>query len=410
MTYDAIVVGARCAGSPTAMLLARQGYRVLLVDRASFPSDTMSTLVIHAPGVAALRRWGLLDDLVSTGCPVVGPYSFDFGPVVISGRPHPHDGVGDAYAPRRTVLDKLLVDAAAAAGVEVRERFTVEEVVADDGVVTGIRGHGDGGRSVVERARVVVGADGWNSRVARAVGAEQYHQKPVLEHAFYTFWSGLPIGAFATFLRGDRGMAAIPTHDGLTLVLVGCPFAQAGAFRADVEASYWAALDRAPELAERVRAATREERFVGGGVPNFFRTPFGPGWALVGDAAYTKDPVTAQGISDAFRSAEWCAGALDDAFAGRRPFAQAMAAYQQARDAHALPIYDFTTQLATLEPPPPEMQELIGAMAGNQAAMDGFVSVVAGTLSPAVFFDPADLASMMGPAPAVAAPAGDSGP
>src|SRR5215510_1804477 len=119
--YDAIVVGARCAGSPTAMLLARQGYRVLVVDRASFPSDTVSTHVIHAPGVAALHRWGLLDRLVATGCPPIERYAFDFGPVTVAGRPPASEGISTAYAPRRTVLDKLLVDAADEAGAEIRE-------------------------------------------------------------------------------------------------------------------------------------------------------------------------------------------------------------------------------------------------------------------------------------------------
>jgi len=137
-----------------------------------------------------------------------------------------------------------------------------------------------------------------------------------------------------------------------------------------------------------VRAATREDRFAGGAVPNFFRTPFGPGWALVGDAGYTKDPITAQGISDAFRDAELCSSALDDALAGRRSYEDAMSAYQQARDARALPIYDFTTQLATLEAPPPEVQRMLGAVHGNREAMDAFVSITAGTMSPVEFFDP----------------------
>ena len=393
--YDAIVVGARCAGSPTAMLLARSGYRVLLVDKATFPSDTMSTLVIHAPGVAALRRWGLLDEVVATGCPPIETYSFDFGPFVIAGTPRPHDGVATAYAPRRTVLDKILVDAAASAGAEVREAFTVEEIVVEHGVVVGVRGHTANGPPVVERARVVVGADGHNSKVARAVSARRYNEKPVLQSAFYTFWSGLPVDRLITLLRGDRGIAAIPTNDDLTLVLVGCPFAQASAFRADVEGSYLRALDLAPEFAERIRAATQVERFLGGGVPNFFRVPFGPGWALVGDAGYTKDPVTAQGISDAFRGAEACATALDQALSGTRPYAQAMGEYQERRDLDALPIYEFTTQLATLEPPPPEMQQLLGASSGNQAAMDAFVSVMAGTMSPVEFLDPGHVAGIL---------------
>jgi 2-polyprenyl-6-methoxyphenol hydroxylase-like FAD-dependent oxidoreductase len=166
--YDVIVVGARCAGSPLAMLLARHGFRVLVVDRATFPSDTVSTHVIHPPGIAALRRWGLADRVAATGCPPIGRYSFDFGPVALAGAPGSADSP-HAYAPRRTRLDKILVDAAAAAGAEIREGFTVEELLIDDGVVTGVRGHDRGGRAVVERARVVVGADGRNSVVAKEV-------------------------------------------------------------------------------------------------------------------------------------------------------------------------------------------------------------------------------------------------
>jgi 2-polyprenyl-6-methoxyphenol hydroxylase-like FAD-dependent oxidoreductase len=398
-TYDAIVVGARCAGAPAAMLLARQGHKVLLVDRSTFPSDTVSTLVIQPQGVAALERWGLLDEVTATGSPPINQYSFDFGPVVISGRPRPIDGNAIALAPRRTVLDKILVDAAARTGVEVREAFTVEEILIEDGRVVGIRGHADGGAEVVETARVVIGADGHNSRVARAVDAEHYHVKPVLENAFYTYWQDLPVVGMSTFIRGDRGFASIPTNDDLTLLLVGCPFAQAAEFRHDVEGNYFAALAREPALAEQVRRATRVDRFTGGGVPNFFRKPYGPGWVLVGDAGYTKDPITAQGIANAFVDAERVALALGEVWAGDASFAEAMIRYQSERDATALPMYEFTTQLATLEPPPPDMQELIGAMAGNQAAMDAFVSVATGTMSPVEFFAPDNLGRILAPTP-----------
>ena len=393
--FDVIVVGARCAGSPAAMLLARRGYRVLVVDRATFPSDTLSTLVIHATGVAALRRWGLLDRVVATGCPPIDRYVFDFGPVVIDGTPHPVDGNSTAYAPRRTILDKLLLDTAAEAGAEVREDFTVEEVVVDDGVVVGIRGRGPGRTSTVERAAVVVGADGWNSRVAHAVGAERYYDKPVLESIFYSFWSGLTVDGFTTCIRGDRGFAAIPTNDELTLVLAACPFAQASTFRRDVEANYLATLDLVPTFASKLVDAKREERVVGGGVPNFFRTPFGPGWVLVGDAGYTKDPITAQGITDAFGSAEGCADAIHRALSGTDSFDDALTEFHDERDRAALPLYEFTTSLATLEPPPPEMQELLAAIFGNQPAMDAFVSVTGGSLSPTDFFDPGNIAKLV---------------
>jgi flavin-dependent dehydrogenase len=393
--YDAIVVGARCAGSPTAMLLARHGHRVLLVDRATFPSDTLSTLVIHAPGVAALRRWSLLDALAATGCPPIERYVFDFGPVVIDGSPHASDGISTAYAPRRTILDKLLLDAAAEAGAEVREGFLVDEIVVEGGTVVGIRGHGDDGAAIDASARVVIGADGWNSFVARAVGAERYHHKPVLANAFYGYWRGLNVDHLTTILRGDRGVAAIPTHDDLTLVLVGLPYADARAFRHDLQANYLAAFELDPQWAERRCAATLEGRLAGGGVPNFFRQPYGPGWALVGDAGYTKDPITAQGITDAFHSAQWCATALHEAFTGTRSYDEAMRRYHQQRDTSVLPLYEFTTQLATLEPPPPEMQQLLAAIAGNHAAMNAFVSVTAGTLSPAEFFDPQRLDELL---------------
>ena len=396
--YDAIVVGARCAGAPTAMLLARKGYRVLVVDRASFPSDTVSTHVIHSPGIAALNRWGLLDQVTATGCPPVETYSFDFGPFTIKGTPRPCDGMSMGYAPRRTLLDKILVDAAVEAGAEVRERFTVDEIVVEGGVATGIRGRDENGKAVLEQACVVIGADGRNSHVAKAVHPEQYHEKPMLQWSYYTYWSDLPVDGFEIFIRPDRGWAAVGTNDGLTMLVVGWPYAESTAYKADVEANYLKTLQLAPEFADRVRRATRQERFAGGSVPNFFRKPFGPGWALVGDAGYNKDPITAQGISDAFVDAERCSTALDDSFAGRRSYDEAMSAYHRTRDDHALPIYEFTTQLATLELPPPEMQQLLGAVSGNQQAMDSFAGITAGTVSPIEFFDPDHIGRIIGAA------------
>ena len=402
-TYDAIVIGARCAGSPTAMLLAQKGYRVLVVDRASFPSDTVSTHMIHAPGVAALRRWGLLDRIVASGCPPVDLYSFDFGPFTIAGRPRPFEGVSAGYAPRRTILDKVLVDAAVAAGAELRERFTVEEVLVEDGAIVGVRGHAAGGATVTERARVVIGADGRNSLVARAVRPEQYHEKPQLLWGYYTYFEGVPVGGFETVIRPYRGWGAVPTNDGLTMVVVGWPQAEATAYKADVEGNFYRTLELAPEFAERVRGGTRVARFTGGGVPNFFRRPYGPGWALVGDAGYLRDPVTAQGMTDAFRDAELCSAALDESLEGRRPFEEAMAAYQRARDARVMGIYELTTEIAKGEPPPPEMQAVLGAVAGNPAAMDAWASMIAGTMAPEEFFDPAHLGPIMGAAAAAQA-------
>lgn len=394
--YDVIVVGARCAGSPTAMLLARQGHRVLLVDRATFPSDTLSTHAIHAPGVAALRRWGLLDAVTATGCPPLQTYRFDFGPFTVEGTPPPVGGGSAGRAPRRYLLDEILVGAAAAAGAEVREHFSVHDLVVEDGVVVGIRGSDREGREVVERARVVVGADGRNSRVARGVGAEEYATTPRLVYGYYTYWQDLPIDGFTAVIRPGRAWGAFPTNDGLTLVVVGWPYTEAAAYKSDVERNYLATFELAPWFADLVRGATRVAPFLGGAVPGYFRTPYGPGWALVGDAGYTKDPVTAQGISDAFRDAELCAGALDDALAGRQEFTRAMAGYQAARDAHARPIYEFTNQLAAMVPPTPEMASLLAAVARTPGAGDRFAGVVAGTVSPADFFAPESVGRILG--------------
>jgi 2-polyprenyl-6-methoxyphenol hydroxylase-like FAD-dependent oxidoreductase len=398
--YDAIVVGARCAGAPTAMLLAGKGYRVLLVDRATFPSDTVSTHLIHPPGVAALDRWGVLERVVETGCPPIDTYDFDFGPFTISGRPGAPEAPA-AYAPRRTMLDVLLVDAAREAGAEVREQFTVESLVFDDGRVVGLRGHEKGGRTVTEQGRVLVGADGRYSLVADAVRAEEYHRKPKLLAGYYSYWNGLPLeGRCGNWIRPNRGFAAWPTNDGLTLVIAGWPYREFEANRNDVETHFQATVDLAPDFAERLRAAKREERFVGGAVRGFFRRPYGPGWALVGDAGYNKDFITAQGINDAFRDAELCANALDQALSGARGFEDALAGYQATRDAHVGAIYELTAEFASLEPPPPELQQVLAAVHGNQAAMDDFARVVAGMLSPAEFFSEENVGQITAGAPA----------
>ena len=241
--FDVIVMGARCAGSPTAMLLARKGYRVLAVDRASFPSDTVSTHLVHPRAVNALARWGLLDRLVATGCPPIHTYAFDFGAFTIAGAPGT-DRDAVAYCPRRTILDKLLVDAAAEAGADIREGFTVEDLLTEHGCVVGIKGHSKGGETVSERARLVVGADGRHSLIAEAVRPDQYNEKPPLLAGYYTYWSGLPTdGRFDTYIRARRGFAVAPTHDGLTLTVGGWPYAEFEANKKDVEANFLAMFD-----------------------------------------------------------------------------------------------------------------------------------------------------------------------
>jgi len=389
MNYDVIVIGARTAGSPTAMLLARHGYRVLAVDRAHFPSDTLSTHVLHAPGVAALQRWGLLDEVLESGCPAITGYRLDFGPVIISGTTQPVEGITTAYAPRRSVLDAILVAGARQAGVEVREDYNVEEVLVEDGRVVGIRRGQD-----ADRARIVIGADGRHSLVAKVVHAVDYNTKPRLQYSYYTYFSGLPTDWFETFVRPDRGFACAPTNDGLTMVVAGWPYPEAQAYKADVEGNFFQTLQLAPAFADRVAKAKREAPFLGGAVPGWFRKPYGEGWALVGDAGYNKDPITAQGITDAFLDAERCTDAIHRWLGDGRPFDQVMGAWHQERDAKDIPIYEFTAQLATLQAPPPEMQQLLAAVHGNQQAMDAFVSVISGAVSPADYFSQENIGSI----------------
>ncbi len=185
--YDAIVVGARCAGASLAMLLARKGYRALLVDRAIFPSDhTMSTHLVWQNGANRLRKWGLLDKVAASNCPPMSSFMIDFGAFSLDGEPPSADGQKYAFAPRRFVLDKILVDAAAEAGVEVREGFSVRELEGEGDRVTGIAGTGKTGSTVREAARIVIGADGMNSIVARAVQASEYNVKPRLQGTYFT--------------------------------------------------------------------------------------------------------------------------------------------------------------------------------------------------------------------------------
>lgn len=387
--YDIVVVGARCAGSPTAMLLARKGYRVLLVDKAAFPSDTISTHFIHAPGVARLKRWGLLEKVVASNCPPVRSYRFDLGAFSLTGSPPPVDGVATAYGPRRTVLDKILVDAAVEAGAELRENFTIEEVCFEGNRAAGIRGRSRSGTSVTENARFVIGADGLHSSIARLVGAAIGQEKPTVACCYYVYSSGVSVECVELYPRDRRFIAVFPTNDDLVCTVMEWPKEEFHLVRRDLEGYYLKTLELAPGLAERLRGGKRAGRFRGtGNLPNFFRKPYGPGWALVGDAGHHKDPNGAHGISDAFRDAELLADAIDSGFSGRQPLMEALTQYEHQRNESALPAFELNFQFATLQPPPPEMQALFGALRANQLEADRFIGAMVGTVPIPEFFAP----------------------
>ena len=386
------------------MLLARMGHRVLLVDRATFPSDTISTHFIWPPGVACLNRWGLLDRLRASGCPPVYKLGIEPGPFLLVGSPPPSDGIAEMYGPRRTVLDKILIDGAVESGVEVREGFTVSALTSKDGRVTGIRGHGRNSSEVEMSAKIVIGADGRNSFVAKAVEAEEYNVRPVVNCCYYSYWRNVPPHLATIRLLPRRFLVTTPTNDGLTLVIAMFPIAEFETIKTDIDRQFMAAIDLAPELAELLRAGERVGHYFGtGDIPNFFRKPFGDGWALAGDAGYHKDACTAQGISDAFRSSEWLADAIHAGLSGVRQMDEALAEYQRIRDEHFMPMYDLTSGLAEFEPPPPEAQALHQALRGNQAETDRFFGTIAGTVPIPEFFAPENVGRIVSQAKAAGA-------
>jgi 2-polyprenyl-6-methoxyphenol hydroxylase-like FAD-dependent oxidoreductase len=335
--HDAIVIGARCAGAATAMLLARAGFDVLLVDRARFPSEIPHGHFIHRHGPGRLSRWGLLDRVLATGCPAVSSLTLDFGDFPLAGRDLVVDGVPVGLGPRRAALDKVLVDAAVEAGVELRERFVVDDLSFEDERVTGIRGRAvDGGAPVSETARFVVGADGRNSGVAKRVEAPAYEAVPTLTCWYFSYWSEVPGDGLEIYLRDRRVIFAFPTNDGLFAVFVAWPIEELATVRADAERELLAVVDRVPELAERVRGGRREE--------------------------------LALGVCDAFRDAELLATVLGDVLSGHRPEAEALADYERLRNEATLPDYHLNLWQAQFKPLPPELLELRASARESQEA------------------------------------------
>ena len=398
--YDAIVVGARCAGSPTAMLLAQRGLKVLLVDKSTFPSDTISTHILWPHGAEILGQWGLLGALEETGAPpICRRMRFDVGPIALYGSiPDANLGRG-GFCPRRTVLDHILLHGAANRGVEIREGFTVESLLFDGDTVVGIRGHERNRPSVEERARLVIGADGVHSFVAKSVSAREHDRRAIAVCAYYSYFSDVPQDDIELFVRDHCALGGAPTNDGLHLVMVNWPAHQFAEVRRDIDGHVQRALALAPDFAERVNSGKRQETWYGtAGVPNYFRTSHGKGWALVGDAAYNRDPITAQGMSDAFIDAERLVNAIAAAWSGGQTLESSLATAETARNERVRPMYEFTYQLAALEPPPLPMQQLFAALPGNQTATNAFLSAITGAAPLGEFFSPENLRHVMGTA------------
>jgi flavin-dependent dehydrogenase len=344
--YDVIIVGARVAGSSTARLLAREGHRVLVVDRATFPSDTVSTHAIDAIGMALLDQWGLTDKVFATNTPRVAQLGLTAdGNHLVAPAPC------DIACPRRTVLDKLLVDEARDAGAEIREGVTVKSLLRDGARVVGIAGVDADGTAFEAHAEIVVGADGMNSFVAREVDAVRYGERCGKGSGYYAYYSGTGLDLVELAFGTGTFAGVFPTNDDQVCIFGGRDSADFAEMRSDPDA---ALIDVLTEASERIGAATaagtRETRFFKYNVqPGFFRVPYGDGWALVGDAGFHIDPVTGRGIGHAFRDAALLARAISGSLSGATRMHEALAAYNADRDRMSLEVFRITHDIADLE-------------------------------------------------------------
>lgn len=393
--YDVIIVGTRCSGAALAMLLARSGCKVLAIDRVRFPSDTISTHFMWPRTTSFLANWHLLDPLAATGCPPIDRVTADYGAVAVTGRPSAVDGTEIMYSPRRTVLDLLLVDAARAAGAETREAVTFRDLIRDGDRVVGTRCEDRNGRITEERARLVVGADGLWSSVARSAGAitDIFHDS--LTCGYYAYWADVPTNGVEFYVRQGRDILVFPTHDGLTCIWAGRSHDDWSTYRADVAGTYREIIALASDLDRRLATARQASPFRGTSkLPNFYRQSFGKGWALVGDAAYHRDPLPGMGIGDAFLGAQLLADAITAIVTKDADADRELAAYQRSFREKTMPIYEYTLRAATLKDPG-TMLPFYSRVAQSNEETTRFMDVLAGTMSYKRFFAPSNISRLL---------------
>lgn len=345
MKYDVVVVGARAAGAATAHLLTRHGLSVLLLDRSRYGSDTLSTHALMRGGVLQLQRWGLLERVVAAGTPPVRQVTFRYAGEVVPIAIKPSYGVDTLYAPRRTVLDPILVDAASNAGADVRFGIAVADVVRDrHGVVTGVIGRTRDGGAFQADARIVVGADGIRSTIADRVGAAVQRIGTGASATTYGYWPDLGVDGYEWNYRPNAASGVIPTNDGRACVFASAVPSRIGRGGMDTLLSIVARSN--PELAERLSAEPPPPMRTFTGLPGYVRRSRGPGWALVGDAGYYKDPLSAHGLTGALRDAELLARAIAAILLTGADECDALADYQATRDALSTTLFDITDAIA----------------------------------------------------------------
>jgi 2-polyprenyl-6-methoxyphenol hydroxylase-like FAD-dependent oxidoreductase len=362
------------------MLFARQGYRVLLLEKARFPQDTLSSHYLHQPGVALLGRWGLLDELRAAGCRPIDHQSYQAPGVRLDGFSLPVDGHRTTYAPRRFVLDPILAGGAVAAGVEFRQSCAVNDLVFEDGRVTGVRYTTPGGTEATDRAKLVVGADGMRSLVARRTGARNVIEHPRMTCTYYSYWAGVP-AHFELYERQGRWIGVIPTNDDLTLIMTYFPQDEFATVRTSVESAYLDAVrTTAPELYERMSAGSRVEQLYGTGhQENYFRQAFGPGWVLLGDAVHHKDSITARGITDAFLQARSLTEHIGADLHDDARLQAALRRYEDDLEDTFSDVYQGALNVAELKPE--GRAELLRHLVGHQDLIDRYFSTLSGACS-----------------------------
>jgi flavin-dependent dehydrogenase len=375
LKYDILVVGARCAGAPLAMLMARSGARVLLVDRCAPGSDVINGHAIKPAGVARLIGWGIYDSVLATGAPPILARRLVAGSVV---QERAFDPAVPMIAPRRFVLDSLLVEAAARAGAEVRMSTVLENLTVRSGRVVGgvVVGH-DGRRHEVG-ATLVVGADGRNSKVARLVGADRYRDDGTTSIAYWMYWNGEADPAVTLELREGRAVGIFPTNQGSRLAFVQTRPSDAASFRADPRGAYLRAL-RTSSVFDLLSTSRPVSGVLGMiSLPNYYRTAAGPGWALAGDAGHHKDPLLVRGISDAFRDAERLAAALQDSLGDEEAeLMHSLDRYGRERDEATLDLYQANLALSRLSDPVPELVRRFAEAAEIEGRLDSAFPPVA---------------------------------
>lgn len=375
--YDVIIVGSRCSGAAAGMLLARQGHRVLLLDKDQFPSNKMSTHFMKRAGVAFLDKWGVLDQVATCGAPIVNKWDYNYEGIRIVGQGKAIAGIQNEYAVRRLELDQILIEAAQKAGAHHHAGFRVTDLIWSDERVVGIKGT-EGDKTQAITASIVIGADGLQSTIARKVNSQKVVDLPTLNCGYYAYFSGMPVqhALESHQFKNKRLLITFPTNDDLHVVFLFWPSELARSVRSDLQKTFFDTLKLAPSLLERVRDGQQESQFFGTPLfSNFMRKSWGAGWALIGDAAMHRDPITAYGMSNAFADADLISKSVNAFLSGDQSFDEALNEYEEQRLRCQTPPFQATVEAARMHAYSPEAEMELNALSNaDQIKKNKFIT------------------------------------